>query len=259
MKSYKLTGMDSPDIIKYFSNTTLYNQWLDNLGQPLSKTIINIPARSSSKRLKNKNIKKLNGIPLLAYSVIVAKNIPAVDRVFVNTDSPEYASVAKEFGAEVPFLRPKEFADDGSSIAKANHFLTRYLMEESYPLCSIINFYPTSPFRNLTVMNQLTDYLSTHTTVITCIKVDYSPDKICNVDGYRVVKKDHLEKYNEDRTIYKTTGSFLGINRGIDSQECNKLYFHNNIIETIDIDNDVDFNLAEEIIKNNIYDFGVVI
>ncbi len=71
-----------------------------------------IPARSGSVSVKNKNIRELGGFPLIAWSIGAAKRARSLSRVFVSTDSYEYAAIAKRFGAEVPFLRSKELAED---------------------------------------------------------------------------------------------------------------------------------------------------
>ena len=74
-----------------------------------------IPARSGSKRVKNKNIKLLDGHPLMAYSIRAAIDSEVFDAVICATDSPEYAEVAKHYGAEVPFLRPSDISGDKSA------------------------------------------------------------------------------------------------------------------------------------------------
>src|SRR5215470_7905450 len=73
-----------------------------------------IGARGGSKGLGGKNIRPLAGKPLLAWSVERAKRSKYVSRVIVSTDSEEYAAVARQYGAETPFLRPKELATDSS-------------------------------------------------------------------------------------------------------------------------------------------------
>ena len=78
------------------------------------KIIAFIFARGGSKGLPNKNIKILNGKPLIAWSIEHAKKINRIDRVIVSTDSEEIAKIAREFGAEVPFMRPLELATDES-------------------------------------------------------------------------------------------------------------------------------------------------
>lgn len=67
-----------------------------------------IPARAGSKGLKNKNIKVLSGVPLLGYTIKAALDSNIFDTVMLSTDSEEYAQIAREMGAEVPFLRSKE-------------------------------------------------------------------------------------------------------------------------------------------------------
>lgn len=78
-----------------------------------------IPARSGSKGLPGKNIRSLRGKPLLAWPVAAAQASRYVDRVIVSTDSPEFASIAAQYGAEVPFLRPAELAADASPSSAA--------------------------------------------------------------------------------------------------------------------------------------------
>jgi len=80
----------------------------------MSKVVAIIPARSGSKRLPNKNIMELDGRPLLAYSILIARSTPAIDEVWVTTDSPEYAVIASEWGAQI-IMRPPELAADNTS------------------------------------------------------------------------------------------------------------------------------------------------
>lgn len=71
-----------------------------------------IPARGGSKRIPRKNIKLFGGKPIIAYSIAAARESGLFDRIVVSTDDPEIADVAMQYGAEVPFLRPREIADD---------------------------------------------------------------------------------------------------------------------------------------------------
>ena len=73
-----------------------------------------ICARSGSKGLKNKNILKIAGVPLIGHSIKMAKSLKNISKVIVSTDSKKIASIAKKFGAEVPFLRPKDLSTDKS-------------------------------------------------------------------------------------------------------------------------------------------------
>ena len=78
-------------------------------------TVCIIPARSGSKRIKNKNIKLFNGKPIISYAIQLAKTSGLFERIVVSTDSPKISKIAKKYGAEVPFLRSKKLADDFTS------------------------------------------------------------------------------------------------------------------------------------------------
>ena len=76
------------------------------------KILLTVAARGGSKGVKNKNIKPLNGIPLIGHTLLQAKKWGKADRIVCSTDSQDIARVAEEYGAEVPFMRPPNLADD---------------------------------------------------------------------------------------------------------------------------------------------------
>ncbi len=106
-----------------------------------------IPARSGSKRVPDKNIRPLAGYPVIAYTIAAARQSGVFSAVIVSTDSELYAEVARKYGAEVPFLRPAEFASDLSpDIEWVEHALQQLKgMGRTYDCFSILR--PTSPFR----------------------------------------------------------------------------------------------------------------
>jgi CMP-N,N'-diacetyllegionaminic acid synthase len=107
-----------------------------------------IPARSGSKGVPGKNIKLLGGIPLFAFSIIAAKMMPSVSRVIVSTDSEEYAQIAKDYGAEVPFLRPNEISGDKSTdFDLFLHSLNWFEENENLIPEYILHLRPTTPLR----------------------------------------------------------------------------------------------------------------
>ena len=79
-------------------------------------TICIIPARSGSKRIKNKNIKRFGGKPIISYAIRLAITSGLFKRIVVSTDSNRIAKIAKKYGAEVPFLRSKKLADDFTTL-----------------------------------------------------------------------------------------------------------------------------------------------
>lgn len=106
-----------------------------------------IPARSGSKRIVDKNVRRLGGHPLMAYSIATALRAGIFSRVIVSTDSAEYAAIARHYGAEVPFLRPAEYATSTSpDVEWLTHMLDAIAKQgERYDCFSILR--PTSPFR----------------------------------------------------------------------------------------------------------------
>jgi len=105
-----------------------------------------IPARGGSKRIPGKNIKPFAGEPIIVYSIKAAKATGIFDRIIVSTDSNEIAEVAKSVGADVPFLRPEELADDHTgTVPVLLHALTWLRDNENLPnyFCCI---YATAPF-----------------------------------------------------------------------------------------------------------------
>lgn len=112
-----------------------------------NKVLAIIPARSGSKGIKDKNIKKICGYPMLAYSIVVALLSDEVDDVIVSTDSVKYANIAKRYGAQVPFLRPQELAQDQSlDIDYLYHALSEIAVCEDVPEY-IVLLRPTTPMR----------------------------------------------------------------------------------------------------------------
>ncbi len=108
-----------------------------------------IPARSGSKGVSKKNIKLLGGYPLIAYTIAAAKQAKEIDRVIVSTDSKEIAEIAKTYGAEVPFLRPKEFATDNSpDMDFILHALDWLKENENIEPELLVHLRPTTPLRD---------------------------------------------------------------------------------------------------------------
>jgi YrbI family 3-deoxy-D-manno-octulosonate 8-phosphate phosphatase len=107
-----------------------------------------IPARSGSKGIPRKNIRNFAGYPLIAWSIAAAKQAACVIRIIVSTDDEEIASVAREYGAETPFLRPAEFAQDQTTDLPVFEHALQWLEEhEGYQPEIVIQLRPTSPIR----------------------------------------------------------------------------------------------------------------
>jgi N-acylneuraminate cytidylyltransferase len=118
------------------------------------KTYALIPARAGSKGVKNKNIRLLDGKPLIAYSIEAALQCAKIDRVIVTTDSQEIADIAKAFGAEIPFLRPADLAQDKSADRSyIEHALDWLLLNEKIEPDLIAILRPTTPLRDSVLLD----------------------------------------------------------------------------------------------------------
>ena len=111
------------------------------------KIIAIIPARGGSKRLPVKNIKKLLGKPLIAWTIEQAKKSKYIDKLIVSTDDKEIAKISKKYGAEVPFLRPKELARDDSLTIDAIMHAINWFEERGICFNIVVLLEPTSPLR----------------------------------------------------------------------------------------------------------------
>jgi N-acylneuraminate cytidylyltransferase len=122
-----------------------------------------IPARGGSKGIPRKNIRSFAGYPLIAWSIAAAKGSQFVTRVIVSTDDEEIAAVARECGAETPFLRPAEFAQDNSTdLPLFAHALEWLEKNEGYRPEIVIQLRPTSPIRPKTMVDDAVRILLEH-------------------------------------------------------------------------------------------------
>ena len=114
----------------------------------MSEVVAIIPARSGSKGVKDKNIKNLHGHSLLEWSIKAALKAKLIDRVFISTDSLEYARISKEHGAEVPFLRPSSISGDtASDLDFIIHAIEEFNKMGLYPEY-LVHIRPTTPIRD---------------------------------------------------------------------------------------------------------------
>ena len=146
-----------------------------------------VPARGGSKGLPGKNIRPLAGHPLIAWAIAVAKAAPSVGRVFCSTDSPEIADVARAYGAEVPFMRPAEFAGDfATDLDVFGHFL-RWLEENEGTVPEhVVQLRPTTPFRDPLWIDDSVARMQADPT-ITCVRsitpAPHTPYKMWTADA----------------------------------------------------------------------------
>lgn len=156
---------------------------------PSSPSIVAlIPARSGSKRVGNKNIRRLGGHPMLAYTIAAARASGIFTDVILSTDSELYAEIGRHYGADVPFLRPDEMAGSTSpDIEWIRYTLDRLAAEgRRYDCFSILR--PTSPFRlPQTIQRAWASFLSEEVDSLRAVeKVQQHPGKMWVVRGNRM-------------------------------------------------------------------------
>ena len=113
-----------------------------------------IPARGGSKRIPKKNIKKLNEKPLIYYSIKNAKSSKLIDRTIVSTNDKKIAKIAKDLGAEVPFLRPRNISNDKAKTIDVVKHTISFLEDQNYIPDIITILQPTAPLRSTITLDK---------------------------------------------------------------------------------------------------------
>jgi len=113
-----------------------------------------IPARGGSKRIPYKNIKEFYGRPIISYSIQAAFASECFDRIIVSTDDAEIAEVAKSYGAEIPFIRPKQLSDDYVGTGAVTKHAIEWFESNGHILSEVCCIYATAPFVQAEAINK---------------------------------------------------------------------------------------------------------
>jgi len=226
------------------------------------RNLVVIPARCGSKGLVDKNIKLLNGRPLLSYTIDAAIHSGIFNEIYVSTDSEKYAQIAIQLGAKVPFMRSKENADDyASSWDVVKEALKKY-KEAGQQFDMVTLLQPTSPLRTAGNIIEAYDYYLKNkaNAVIAVCEAEHSPlwsntlpedNSMTQFINWDIVDqaRQKLAKY------YRLNGAIYMINVSYLSQ-CKNIYESDSIAyvmskeNSIDIDDEYDFMFAEAIMKS---------
>lgn len=223
-----------------------------------SKMIIAIiPARGGSKRLPGKNIKLLNNKPLIYWSIKAAKESKYIDKLIVSTDDNEIAKISRQFGAEVPFSRPKELSNDNSdSISVIKHAIEFYDKIYEY----VLLLQPTSPLRLTIDIDNSIKLLNEKTkSVVSVCEAEHSP-LWCNTLPGDLSMKDFIRpELNNIRS--QDLPKYYRLNGAIYVAGTEYIYRHNGFIgentrayimpqsRSADIDTETDWKSVEAIVK----------
>lgn len=232
-----------------------------------------IPARGGSKGAPRKNIRNLAGKPLIVWTIEEAKKSRLVNRVIVSTDDQEIADIAKEYGAEVPFLRPAEISGDlATDVEFLNHALDWLEENEGYVPDVVLRLPPTSPLRTAEHIDEGIKTLLDNPeadSVRPITETPKHPYKMWKLSEDKKYIEPFLpesftgmkEPYNLPRQAlpkaYVHTGAMdimrLKTIREMKSTSGSKVaYFFMKPEESINIDTEIDFSLAEILIKNRL-------
>ena len=226
----------------------------------MKKVFAIIPARSGSKQLKEKNIRSLNGRPLLAYSVSFAKQL-GVDRIICSTDSEHFAEIAKACGAEVPFLRSERAAADDAMEHHVLEDLHKKFLEYGWDTPDLLVWLrPTFVFRDrkavlhgIDVMKNDSSYSSARIIVeaearLYKISAENSLEPAFETGGKSMIRRQDMDRhyrvYNTDIIRFSKDNlgeDFLGdrVYPVVADKLCG-----------IDIDDETDFRLVESLVLN---------
>lgn len=221
-------------------------------------TICIIPARSGSKRIKNKNIKLFNGKPIISYAIKLAKSSGLFDRIIVSTDSIKIGKIAQKYGAEVPFLRSKKLSNDHANTSEVIVNTIKKLLTENvkYHFC----IYPTTTLIKKSDLIKAFKKIKKEKSNLLIPITDFSKNpyralKIFNKNKLKFLFK----KYSKFRTqdlprLFHDSGTFyiyltksLIKNKGKLTKKTSYYYLKKN--RAIDIDNELDFKFAEFLYK----------
>ena len=222
-----------------------------------------IPARGGSKGVIGKNQKKLSGKPLIQYTIEAALK-SNLSEVIVSTDDKNIASISVNLGADVPFIRPSEFASDNAeSIDVAIHALEFMQEKKNKNYDAVMLLQPTTPFRRFEDINNAIDLLINSNdadSVISVVDVEgHHPARMKYISDGILIDPPYCEKvenqnrqeldkmYIRNGAIYLTKSDVI-LNRSYKGNKCMALLMPNS--RSINIDTETDFKLAEWISEN---------
>lgn len=224
-----------------------------------------IPARSGSKGYPNKNITKLNEIPLIGYSIAFGKKLN-VDRVFCSTDSEEYAEIARGLGAEVPFLRSKEASADKSMEQDILKDLYQKFLDNNIPLPDyLVWLRPTFVFRDLEIVKKGIDILKNDDSISSVRTICETESRLYSLDdsnnllpnfddeGKSMIRRQDIGTFYK---VYSTDiFKFNSDNLGNDFLGTNVKGLIVPKICGLDIDDESDFKIVDAIVTSKNKEF----
>lgn len=191
----------------------------------MAKCIAIIPARGGSKRIPKKNIKLFHGKPLIAYSIEVAIKSKLFDSIIVSTDDEEIAKVATKYGANIPFIRPKELSDDFTGTGAVINHTIEYLKQNGEEFDFICTIYATAPLLDKKYLIEGFEKLknSTARNAFSCTSMPFPIQrtfKITKNERCEMFWPENFTKRSQDlEEAYQDAGQFYWTNLNIKSDD----------------------------------------
>jgi CMP-N-acetylneuraminic acid synthetase len=229
------------------------------MGERAPNVVAVIPARGGSKGLPRKNVRPLAGKPLIAHTIEAAKQCPLIHRVIVSTDDAEIAQVARQFGAEVPFIRPAELATDYASTESVLKHAVEWLEEnEGYPVDIMVFLQPTDIFRKRTMIETVVQNLLADESVDSSFVVYPEHKNYWRKVGeeyQRIDQRGHMSRQLKER-IYREDTGLACATRGWIIKEGRRIgarvvpVMNEDAASFVDIHDEFDLWLAEKILTD---------
>lgn len=220
-----------------------------------------IPARAGSKGIPGKNVRLLAGRPLIGYTIDAARQSKEIDRVILSTESEDIAEVGRQLGAEVPFLRPADLAQDDTPMLPVVEHAVAALEREGWTPDIIVLLQPTSPLRRpehiSRAMTLLRETRADSVVSVVRVPTELSPDYVMKIvddrlepflsEGARVTRRQDARKaYSRDGTVYAFWRETLRKHRSIYGADCRPLEIPRP--ESVTLDTQDDWEEAERLI-----------
>jgi len=224
------------------------------------KSLVVIPARGGSKGIPHKNIKLLNGKPLICYSIDVARQFTTDDNICVTTDDDEIIKVVEEYGLKVPFKRPDYLATDTCGSNEVIQHAYRFFAEKGIQYDAILLLQPTSPFRKVEFLKEAVALYDDSIDMVTSVKLSscnpYYDGFEEDADGLLKISKGDgtIERRQDAPSVWQQNGSIYVINpkslmeKGMAHFTKIRKYAMSELY-SVDIDNSFDWKVAELVIN----------
>lgn len=225
------------------------------------KILYLIPARGGSKGVLKKNIKLLKGKPLIQYSLEAAIEVSSKNDICISTDSVEIKNIVEDLGVSVPFLRPNSISTDYASSEDVMLHALNYYKNKGLEYDYLVMLQPTSPLRTANHIKKALELVDSNTELLVSVKeTDTNPYYVLFEESENGIlektKKGTFTRRQDCPVVYELNGAIYVIKvsklleKGYQNLKMSKFVMSKE--SSVDIDDDIDFKLAELLIKTKL-------